>query len=72
MRKKTALRIKRRVKNIFKKGRVTLSDAYAVISYWGWIKRTNSYNFYMKNVRPYINIKTAKKIVSDNARRCFV
>lgn len=69
LRKRNALRIKRRLKKIHKKGFLNVYDAQAVISYWGWIKRTDSYQFYHQNVKPYVTISQAKKVVSEHARR---
>ena len=48
LRKRNALRIRRRMRKIQKKDVLTPKDACAVISYWGWIKRSDSYNFYHK------------------------
>lgn len=68
LRKRNALRIKRRIKKIYNKGYLTEKDAAAVISYWGWLKKTDSYNFYHKNVKPYVPINRARKVVSNNAK----
>lgn len=68
LRKRTALRIKRRMNKIYKKGHLNEKDASAIVSYWGWIKRSNSFNFYHKNIKPIVSIKTAKKVVSVNAK----
>lgn len=68
LRKRTALRIKRRMAKIKKKGYLNEKDASAVISYWGWIKRSDSFNFYHKYVKPVAPIKLAKKVVSINAK----
>lgn len=68
LRKRNALRIKRRVKKISRKGHLNDKDASAIISYWGWIKRSDSYHFYHKNVKPYVSIKLARKVVSVNAK----
>ena len=68
LRKRTALRIKRRVNKINKKGYLNEKDASAIVSYWGWIKRSDSFNFYHKNMKPVVTIKTAKKVVSVNAK----
>jgi hypothetical protein len=65
LRKRNALRIKRRLRKIQKKGTLSYHDACAVISYWGWIKRSDSYNFYQKNVRPIVSVGFAKGVVSD-------
>ena len=64
LRKRNALRIRRRIKKISKKKFLSLKDASAVISYWGWIKRSDSFNFYNKYVRPFVRISLAKKVVS--------
>lgn len=69
LRRRNALRIRRRLKKISKKGRLSVYDAQAVISYWGWIKRTDSYRFYHEHVHPYVTISQAKKVVSEHARR---
>lgn len=66
LRKRNALRIKRRIKKIGKKEWLTHKDACAVISYFGWIKHSDSYGFYHKSIKPYINIAIAKKVISYN------
>lgn len=68
LRKRTALRIRRRVNKIRKKGYLNEKDSSAIISYWGWIRRSDSYYFYHKYVRPIVSVKLAKKVVSTNAR----
>ena len=68
LRKRNALRIKRRVKRLTKRG-VLVSDAQAIISYWGWLRKSNSFYFYNKNVKPFLSIKQARRILSDNAKQ---
>lgn len=68
LRKRNALRIRRRIKKIYRKGFLNYRDACAIISYWGWIKRSDSYNFYHKRVKVFIDINTAKKVVSKHAK----
>ncbi len=68
LRRRNVLRIKRRIKKISKKERLYHRDASAIISYWGWIKRSDSYNFYNKYVKPYVKISLAKKVVSRYGR----
>ena len=68
LRKRNALRIKRRIKKIKKKGKITIKDASAVVSYWGWIKKSNSYNFYNKHVKKYIKIKQVRRVISENSK----
>lgn len=70
IRKRTSLRIRRRVAKIARKTSPTVSDAAAIVSYWGWMKRTDSYRFYHGIVRPVVSIATARKVVSAHARAC--
>jgi RNA-directed DNA polymerase len=68
LRKRNALRIRRRITKISKKGYLSYRDACAVISYWGWIKRSDSYHFYHKYVKPIISVNAARKAVSGYAK----
>lgn len=68
LRKRVALRMRRRAKKIGKKRRLSARDAAAIISYWGWIKRTNSFRFYHANIKPHVKIETARKAVSRHAK----
>lgn len=61
LRRGTFLRIKRRAKKIYKRGYIRRSDGYAMISYNGWLKHCNSYNFRTKYIKPYFNIKECKE-----------
>lgn len=69
LRKRSALRMRRRASKIKKKKRLSYIDACAMISYWGWIKRSDSMQFFNKNIKPIINIKDARKVVSENETR---
>jgi len=68
LRKRNCLRVKRRMVKINRKNEASRKDACAVISYWGWIKRSNSYKFYNKYIKEILNINLAKKIVSNYAK----
>jgi len=63
LRRKLALRIRRKAAKVGRKDRLTYNDAASMISYWGWLKHTNSYGFYHKYVKPNCSIKKAKEIV---------
>ncbi len=64
------LRIKRRIKKVYKKKKMTYLDACAIISYVGWLKHCDSNMFKNKYLNPYINIKKCKGVVK-NARKNF-
>ena len=69
LRRRNSLRIRRRMRKISKKPFLTHGDACSIIAYWGWLKRSNSRLYYMKYVKPYVNIKIARKAVSYYAKR---
>jgi len=69
LRRRNALRIRRRLVKIAHKGRLSYRDACAVVSYWGWIKRSDSYRFYHKYVKPFVSLADAKRTISTHARR---
>lgn len=68
LRRRNALRIRRRIRKIKKKGFLNRKDASALLSYWGWIKRTDSYHYYHKYVKPFISIEQARRVVSINCK----
>jgi hypothetical protein len=76
LRKRNALRIMRRMRKIKKKCYLNYSDASAIISYWGWIKRSNSFTFYNYHIKPFVSVNAARKAVSgyakirNNPKRC--
>lgn len=55
--------MKRVEKPIFKK------QASAIVSYMGWYKCTDTYDCYLTNIKPFVNIKTMKQIISKLDRR---
>ena len=65
------LRIKRRIKKISKKPRLLFGDAAAVISYYGWIKHSNSYNYNQKYIKPYIDLNKCKGVIRDEGRKQY-
>lgn len=69
LRRRNALRIRRRAKRIGGKAQLNYRDACAVVSYWGWIKRSDSYGFYHKYVRPQVSVAAAKRKASEHGKR---
>lgn len=68
LRKRNALRIRRRLAKIGRKRKLSYTDACAVVSYWGWIKRSNSYRFYHKYVKVKVSLARARGRVREYAR----
>lgn len=69
MRKRNSLRIRRRAKKIYKKAYLNFKDSAAMLSYLGWLQHSNSYNYYLKNIKPYVNIKDMKEVISNESRK---
>lgn len=69
LRKRNALRIKRRIKKIARKPTLAYRDACAVVSYWGWIKRSNSYHYYEQHVKPFVSLRKAKGVIRKYGKK---
>lgn len=63
LRREIFLKIRRKVKRIYKKGYISIHNAYSMISYNGWIIHSNYYNYSNKYIKSYINIEECKKII---------
>jgi hypothetical protein len=44
-------------------------NASVMISYIGWINDTDSYNFFQKHIKPYVQLNRLRKIVSKDGKR---
>lgn len=71
LRKRNYLRIRRRFNKIAKKPSLSYSDACAVVSYWGWLKRSDSYRLYNETLKPKVNINEAKQRIKQCAKHQF-
>ena len=60
LRKRLALAIRRQVKRVNRMKKVTAHVAQSLMSRLGWLRHCNSFNFYHKYVKPFINIKKLK------------
>lgn len=54
---------------IYKKRSLNYKDSAAMLSYLGWLKHSNSYNYYLKNIKPYVNINEMKEVVRNESRK---
>ena len=68
IRKSIFLRIRRRMKNFKKRETISIHDVRAILSYFGWIKHTNSFTFYREYVLQHVKINILKRMVSDYDR----
>lgn len=69
--RKSILRgIRRKAIKIFKKGNLcNWYDASSIVSRLSWFKGTNTFMYYMKYIRPLINISMLKSKISQYAKR---
>lgn len=69
LRKSNFLRIKRRAKKISKKEQLNFHDAASMLSYSGWLKHCDSYNYQQKYIKPYIDYNKCKEVVSNESKK---
>jgi len=72
MRKSIMLRISRRVAKVYKKGKPTLHDAYAIISYMGWIKSTATKRFFDIWIKPYVKFYQLKDMIRSFSKNGYL
>lgn len=69
LRKTIMHRMSRKARIIAKKDYISLTNASGMVSYMGYIKATDSYRFWEKYIRPYVNIKQLKGVISHENRK---
>lgn len=69
LRKRNSLTIKRQVQKVSKMEEVTAHSAMSLMSRLGQLKHCMSLNFYMKYVKPFINIKKLKGVIRIESRK---
>ncbi len=69
IRKAILYRITRKARKLAKKEKINWYDACSMVSRMGYFKYTDAYNVYLDRVKPYVNIKRLKKIISNHERK---
>nr|DAF92298.1 MAG TPA: hypothetical protein [Myoviridae sp. ctBvM24] len=69
LRKSILKRSTRKAHKLAKKEKVNWYDAAAMLSSMGWYTHTDTYGFYEDHIKPYVNIKKLKRIVSKHAKK---
>lgn len=64
LRKSIMLKATRKAKRIGKKEKVTAHDARQILSYMGYIDKTDTYKMYEERIKPYVNVQKCKRKVS--------
>ena len=68
LRKSLMLRITRKAARIGKKNKPTYHDATVMLSYMGWIHASSTYRMYEVRIKPQVNVKQLKQIVSKKSK----
>lgn len=66
LRKSIMLKVSRKARKMSRKDRESLHDIRQLLSYLGWLSCTDTYNMYLKHIKPYINVEKCKKRISDH------
>ena len=69
LRKSNLLRATRKAAQIGRSLTICWKQASSMLSYMGWITHTNTYGVFYQRIRPFVDIKRLKKIVSKHSRR---
>lgn len=69
LRKSVMISISRKARSFNKKGKHWIRNVYAMVSYFGYIKWADVYDFYERFVKPYIKFKKLRNIISKEQRR---
>ena len=69
LRKRNALKLRRQVMKIHRMKEITAHVAQSLMSRLGWLRHCNSFNFWHKYVKPYINIKKIKEVIRNESRK---
>lgn len=69
MRESIMLRATKKAVQVSKQEKINPKDAASLLSSMGWIKHTDTYDMFQERIKPIVNIKTLRKVVSKNQRR---
>ena len=69
MRKSTIQRARAKAFRIKAKEKITWYDAAVMLSYMGWFQHTDTYDYYLKYIKPNVNVKKLKRVVSKHQRK---
>lgn len=69
LRKSILQRFRAKANRLAKKKKITLHDACSVVSYMGYIKYTDSYNYYKTWIKPKVSVKQCKNIIASHAKQ---
>lgn len=69
LRKSLLKRVRAKALRMHKRKRIMGIDARAMISYSGWLQNSNTYEYYLKWIKPNVSFRYCKKLVSKISKR---
>lgn len=69
IRKTTLESARKKAYHIAKSEKISWYNAAVMLSYMGWFKHTDTYDYYLKYIKPNVNVKKLKKIVSKHNKK---
>ncbi|WP_455618813.1 RNA-directed DNA polymerase [Eisenbergiella sp.] len=69
IRKTTIESARKKAYHIAKNEKISWYNATVMLSYLGWFRHTDTYGYYLKYIKPNVNVKKLKKIVSKHSRK---
>lgn len=60
LRRSLMLRMSRKAKRIYHSKRITIHDCSQMLSYLGWLDCTDTYDMYLKQIKPYVSFSHLK------------
>lgn len=69
LRKSIMIKATRKARRMFKKKTITWYDCTQILSYMGYFLCTNTYKVYEKYIKPFVDIKKCKKIISTRQHK---
>lgn len=70
LRRSLMLKLARKACHIAKKkGECSIYEARQMISYWSWLKHTDSYKLYTKRIKPYVDFRVLRNKIKMHDRR---
>lgn len=69
MRESIMLQLNKKARQVSKQEHINPKDASSLLASMGWVKHTDTYGMYEDRIKPIVNIKKLKKVVSKNQRR---
>lgn len=64
LRRSIMLKATRKARRIHKKPKPTVHDCRQMLSYLGWIDATDTYQMYLKRVKPWVNFQKMRRYIS--------